>query len=488
MASNDIDQKLNEGIAAARRGDKATARRLLDQVVQSDPRNELAWMWLASVSATVAERREALERVLRINPDNQRAQEALQELGGRGGRITANESNRDDGDFNPRNLVLGVLGAAVIVAGLAGISILNQQNPDPTPTRIPVTAEPTVFIPPTPRSIIVTLGDDRDLPTLPPTWTPTWTLTPTNTPFPTATPFPVDEFELYYTSLEDGASAPDLYRTIPEDGAESTLIGEDIRDVAIDPGGLRIAFVRDVTYPADEEAGTEAVTAPELFVADLDNIDNATQITEFRTSVVASPSWSPEGRELVFVSNADGDDDLYYITPDGENLRSLTDNEWSDRDPSWSPEFGSRQIIYAAEGNTILQYEIYTFDIPEPNIEPEITQLTDATNSSFTPKWSDDGTQIVFISDRRGDGDVYVMQANGQGETLLTSADGDAEDRNPVFTPDGRWVVFASNREGDNFQTYLLSIDGNVLVRLTDNSRNDVGFDFSPNRDATFGG
>jgi len=74
--NNSLDEKLRTGIEAARRGDKVTASRLLRQVVDITPNNEVAWMWLASALDNLQERKSALEQALRINPSNARAQQA----------------------------------------------------------------------------------------------------------------------------------------------------------------------------------------------------------------------------------------------------------------------------------------------------------------------------------------------------------------------------------------------------------------------------
>jgi predicted TPR repeat methyltransferase len=67
-------------IALAKTGDKAAARILLQQIVASEPHNAQAWGWLAFCAETVAEKRQALERVLEIDPDNQAVRRALEKL------------------------------------------------------------------------------------------------------------------------------------------------------------------------------------------------------------------------------------------------------------------------------------------------------------------------------------------------------------------------------------------------------------------------
>lgn len=71
------EELLNLGIQSAKRGNKDAARNLLRQVWQRDRRNERAMMWLAKIARNEKERREWLERVISINPDNETARNAI---------------------------------------------------------------------------------------------------------------------------------------------------------------------------------------------------------------------------------------------------------------------------------------------------------------------------------------------------------------------------------------------------------------------------
>ncbi len=82
MTTPDIQQWLQDGIAAVKRGNGEQARQLLMQVVEADERNEQAWLWLSGVVATNDERRVCLENVLAINPDSTVAKKGLLKLGG----------------------------------------------------------------------------------------------------------------------------------------------------------------------------------------------------------------------------------------------------------------------------------------------------------------------------------------------------------------------------------------------------------------------
>jgi len=493
-----LQAKLNAGIEAARAGDQETARRLLQQVLTADPNNEVAWMWMASVAKSVAERRACLERVLRINPNNTRAREALRRL-----EAVPEARTRDGVDLretelrrarrielqggprrsNPYFIMAGIVLVFVIIAAV----LLFTQEAE-TPSTQPVDADSTddavVVVQPT-RPIptltpipgmIVTIDPNRLTP-LPPTFTPTFTPTATDTPLPSPTPPPLASYRFYYAGAQPGQTAAMLY-SVRGDSSDDSQLGNEsgITDFAISPNGEQIAFVRpsraglageDTSATGEQipEAGL-----PQLFVAPLANPEAATQLTQLRGNSLKSPRWSPDGARIAFASDDDGDLDIYVIASSGGEPVRLTANPGIDTDPAWSPD-GTR-IAYASDQNSpaIGDYagSVEIFVMNDDGTNP--VQLTDAENDSFSPVWSPDGQWIVFISNRSIDNDVYIMEANGEGEMLVTFDDDGADDRAPSFTSDGRWIAFLSNRDGDRYQIYLVDPQGVQVTRVTDNN------------------
>ena len=113
-----------------------------------------------------------------------------------------------------------------------------------------------------------------------------------------------------------------------------------------------------------------------------------------------------------------------------------------------------------------------------------MVQLGSLSGNSYMPRWSLDGSLIAFVNDSTGDSDIYTMSADGTNQQLLTTDDNSAEDRAPVFSPNGEWVGFASNRESENFQLYVVDLRGTVVQRITQTDRDDQALDFYP--DVTF--
>ncbi len=104
-------------------------------------------------------------------------------------------------------------------------------------------------------------------------------------------------------------------------------------------------------------------------------------------------------------------------------------------------------------------------------------RLTDTDSNERTPKWSPDGTRILFTSERDGNREVYVMNADGSRAINLTQHP--AHDWQPAWSPDGARIAFSSYRD-ENWEVYLIDADGSNLVRLTNHSESDFSPTWSP--------
>jgi Tol biopolymer transport system component len=169
---------------------------------------------------------------------------------------------------------------------------------------------------------------------------------------------------------------------------------------------------------------------------------------------------------LAFISERDGNDEIYSVNLDGSDLRNLSSYALTDEIAVWSPD-GTKIAFSRDVGNA--DYKIWVMNADgtdQHQISPEDSRDTD-------PTWSPDGTRIAFAS-TEGTPDVWVMDADGTNRMNLTNAvDWDLD---PAWSPDGTQIAFRSERDG-NAEIYVMNADGSDQTRLTFTPN---GFDFNP--------
>ncbi|MCG7984504.1 MAG: hypothetical protein JAY90_17345 [Candidatus Thiodiazotropha lotti] len=170
----------------------------------------------------------------------------------------------------------------------------------------------------------------------------------------------------------------------------------------------------------------------------------------------AEPIVSADGKSIVFGSQRKGDFDIYRMDVDGGNVQRLTDTEGYDGGPWFSPD--STKIVWRAWHPT-----------------------TAAEKSQWKENMEKDYIQSTPL-------DIWVMDADGSNKIRLT--DNDATNWAPSWHPDGKRIVFSSNMDdwrddyktyGHNFELYLINSDGSGLERITYNQVFDSFPMFSPN-------
>ena len=251
-------------------------------------------------------------------------------------------------------------------------------------------------------------------------------------------------------------------------GPRDLLRFKTVGDVALSPDSERVAFT---VIRIDEEADEYRST---IFVADASGPGKPAELTAGEKKKASAPRWSPDGKQIAFLSDRERDKPQLYVMPaKGGDARRLTDLPLGAMPASWSPD-GSKLLFSAKVLNTPpppdadakkrweqrprhvtrAQYKAdgqgYTFDARQHLFLVDVKtgackQLTDGDADDRAEAWSPDGTRIAWARNRTGVADynvsdLHVMNADGSGARQLTNDAGRAT--SPSWSPDGRAIAF----------------------------------------------
>ena len=217
--------------------------------------------------------------------------------------------------------------------------------------------------------------------------------------FPSISP---DGTRIAFASMDEGVWYIYLVNMDGADLAQFTTFSSAVPHWS--PDGLRLIFNSDHD---DEPKDT-----PDLWGMDLDG-SNLVEYIDRPPTADFNGQWSPDGNQILFVSNRDGNYNLYVINVDGTGLRRLTSHRAADHNPCWSPDGSKIAFVSDRSGNP----DIYVMDSDGTNV----IRLTTYSGYDSAPAWSPQGDRIVFESDRGGHGDLWIMDADGSNATQLTN-------------------------------------------------------------------
>jgi hypothetical protein len=200
------------------------------------------------------------------------------------------------------------------------------------------------------------------------------------------------------------------------------------------------------------------------------------------------PAISPDATQLAFVSDRDGNPELYLLILDAHRdpaswpVLRLTDTQsCASGHPSWLPDGSGLVYESSCQGGSWQIYRArlsYTHNanaqiILAQLISPQPGMAERLTNSGADDRWprvAPDGSQIAFFSSRDGNTEIYTMAIDGAKQTRLT--DSPSRDEAPAWSMDSRQLIFNSDRDGD-YDLWKIDRDGGGLAQLTNNPGDD---------------
>jgi TolB protein len=212
---------------------------------------------------------------------------------------------------------------------------------------------------------------------------------------------------IYLVDANSGEQTPLTYQA---DGAAIPVVG---RFPSYSPDGKKIAF---------DNGGPQS---GDILVTNADGSGTPANLTQDAAARNIRPAWSPDGRKIAFVSRRDGNDEIYVMNADGTGVIQLTSTSKDATD--------------------------------------------DEPAADNAPAWSPNGQKIVFQRTLRdGNEEIYLMNADGSGQTRLTTWPGTDED--PDWSPNGQWIAFHREIEpigGEILEVFVMKADGTDQIRLT---------------------
>ena len=228
--------------------------------------------------------------------------------------------------------------------------------------------------------------------------------------------------------------------------------------------GTRGAFNTRIAYVlAQKDAARKYV----LRVADTDGF-NEQSVLESNEPIM-SPSWSPDGKSLAYVSFENKRPEIFIQHLATARRSKVSGFKGLNGAPSWSPDGKFLALVLSKDGNP----DVYTLNTATKRLK----RVTRHRSIDTEPVWSSDGKSIIFTSDRSGSPQLYQIRIGGGAAKRITFEGN--YNAAASFSPDGKYIAMVHGGQGGYKIAQFERETGNLLV-LTDNSL-DESPSFSPN-------
>ena len=196
----------------------------------------------------------------------------------------------------------------------------------------------------------------------------------------------------------------------------------------------------------------------------------------------SAPAWSPDGKQIAYMSDYDGDEqwDIFVVNAQNGEVTNLTrTKDISEESPAWSPD--GKWIAYTVKPRASSTYEI---DLINPSTR-QIKHLTTSTPKELSNGgiiWSHDGKSIVYTQSHATgkDSNVFLLDVATGHSTLLTPHKGEYNYSASDLSPDGKWVLLTSNAGNGYDNVALLQVTTQKIEWLSQEKWEIESGSFSP--------
>lgn len=296
--------------------------------------------------------------------------------------------------------------------------------------------------------------------TLPPTSTPTFTPNPTSTPTPTHTPTSTPTPTLMPTSTGSGMG--------------------------------KLAYIKETKF------GNSDVSVSNIFIYNF-STQTETQVTNNKKDVTGfryhNVNWAPDGNRLLFTTSEYTynygqsqfwNSIIYTMNVDGSEVQKISTYPQFVGDyegqyilvDSRASFIDNEQILFLSNRKNLHNFlwepmKPYIVDTSTLEISDAFTTYLDLEYISISP----DKTKIAFMADD-GDSEIFIADLLENGKVTQITRN-NFSDRFPTFSPDGQWILFHSDKDG-NVELYIMKVDGTEEKRITFNPATDATASWSP--------
>ena len=258
--------------------------------------------------------------------------------------------------------------------------------------------------------------------------------------------FTPDDTEIVFEAVSENGNG-EIYRVEAKEGGAVSSVSFPGKWPNVDPVAGRVLYTKELAASN---------------VLAWRNIDGSDEIELTETfSQDTEPRYNHSNDDIVFCSDRNGKSQIFSINLAGTESQVMS-NSYNDMHPCMNTT-GS-YMAFSSDRGTNSNLDVYK----RATSGGTVTRLTTDTGEDYHPCWSEDDLKIAFVSTRTGTPQIWIMNADGTGQTQLSTT---GSNDYPSVSPDNTLVMFVSNRSG-KWELYYVPIGGGTEVKVDNNNLN----------------